>query len=425
MSAKQVAEKARAVGLPAALIKLIEKADLPPPAKAEPIAPSPPLPEPIAGYDYVRRHGLEPKRVQAILASLEGRPIEAGLLAWDVLSGSLVGDKALLDELRSTAKRIREITPPAGESCVAMRDVDVRELINRVAIPPFEKLKDAQALAAAQTGAIAALEMQLTIDKDSKTSQAMRAAVPNQARLIHLGHMPTLASFYYHYLWKRLDDREAMAQLVEVQADENADPDLAPTPKQLADGTLEGLELVMYRTGRIGARERVEIEEAGKGLQPEGLDYRKDPPAQLAKTGQRMHLVMAHLGLVHGDLIVPLAVVAEIVKLRPEWRYARQMMAAMTAKLAPLDSNVPLQVVDAFLAQFGNTAELWNDVGDFAPDGAKWIDGLCARLVREIVQQPHDLQAWRAFPRLFLAGKDQDAWSGELDAHVTRQCMIL
>jgi hypothetical protein len=431
MSAKLLIAEARARGLPACAELLAGIDDWPEPAPPAAAQAGVPADHPLAAFDAVRRQGFAPTLVERLLASFESRPLERGLLAWDVLSGSLLRtDDKQLDRLRRDASAVAEIlpkvTPPLR--CVSVRDVDLKALVRRVAMGPYESLpfEEQQPLAAAN--ALAAIEMYVTVDRESVNARRLRASAPRFAQFVDLAHASTLASFYLHYLWRRVGDRAALVPLLEVLADAGAEGKFNVSEDELTGPDPEALESIGYKTARMSARHTgsfyQDIQAGADALGVRVTDYRAHPAAEIAKTFQRSHIAYAHLGLMHGETPVPLDVVNAIVADRPDWRYARRVQAAMVASQAPPSSDLPLQLFDDYLATFGNDFPAWNDVSAYAPEENDWMEGLCRLLVREQTAQPHDVEAWRAFGPLFLGGEDRDAWQADIGRRLREQCQL-
>jgi hypothetical protein len=424
MSEKELIAASRTHGLNGCA-ELLGRADVPAPAPKVAFEAGVPADHPLAALDGMRRQGFVPALVERQLRDYELRPLERGLFAWDALTGSFIADGKLRDRLRRDAATVAEILPKTSKPLryVAVRGVDLSALVRKLAVPVYEPLSTEQQRPLMATSALAAIEMLVTVDKESKNARVLRQAAPAYAHLIDLGHASTLASFYLHYLWKRVGDADALVPLLEVLADAGAEGKFSVDDEELAGKTPEAIENLAYKMGRMSARHTGSFYE---DIQQSGQvgSYKGKPAAEVAKSFPRSHITYAHLGLIHGQTPVPLEVVNAIAAERPDWRYARRVQAAMVAKVAPPSSDLPLKIFDNFLATFGNVADAWNDVSHYAPDENDWIAGLCARLVREMSALPHDVEAWRAFGPLFLDGKDQDAWAKSIDARIAEQCKL-
>src|SRR5262245_47795010 len=86
-------------------------------AAPDPRLDPPPPHDPLAVLGRMLRRGLDPDLVRRLRPYFAGRPLELGLFAWDVLTGSLMtdADEGLLDELRSAAALVAEVLPSPGE----------------------------------------------------------------------------------------------------------------------------------------------------------------------------------------------------------------------------------------------------------------------------------------------------------------------
>src|SRR5262245_6676857 len=90
---------------------------------------------------HMARRGLEPRLVAALLPAFAERPLERGLFAWDVLTGSLLSEapeeQALLAELRAAARAVAPALPPPGQKGANLTAKSAPELVEAFAVPPL------------------------------------------------------------------------------------------------------------------------------------------------------------------------------------------------------------------------------------------------------------------------------------------------
>jgi hypothetical protein len=398
----------------------------------EPAPPDAPLGEalardPTAALVEARRRGLEPHLVQALWSLFENRPVELGLFAWDVLSGSLLPAKETeaLARFRAAARAVREVLPAPGETFSSTKNVAAGDLVRRVALPAFQKLSSDEMERAAQFCALGSIEANQIMSREHGRPlvKELLAGAHKFARFLGLAHLPTLATFYLDYLVRRCEVETALADFVEALADAGTSIDI-DRETILQKGGAEELELANYMIGRAWIRRGIQ-ESFNDGVRkgPGKLDYKSRPPSEIAKTHAASHLVVAHSFLEEDELPVPIEVVNEIVKLNPGWRYAARVRLALLAHLAPASSDLPLQAFDQFLAAFGNDLGTWKDLDSYAPSDARWRQALYARGVREATTLTHDRAAWESLG-INLMPDEQEEWEKSVKARVAEQCRL-
>ena len=410
----------------AGLIDRLQLAQPAPPdaALAEPIAS-----DPLPALDQTRRRGLDPRLVDVLWKWLEPRPLELGLFAWDVLCNSLipVDDEMRLARLRKAARVVSEVLPEPGRAFADTSRVSAAKLVEKVAMPAFEKMSDEARFNLLQAGGLAAVEMYLLVSEpeDPQLAQLL-ASARRLARFFQLGHMSTLATFYFNYLWKRAGQKEVLFDYVEAMLDAHAYANYPARDEILVDKNIEEIELIGYML----ARSAVQLGQQALMIPdfrnaPNPIDYKKGDAKALAKTFQRSHLVHAELFLDVDETPVPFAVVQEVVKANPSWRYAGRVRLALLARLAPPEGTEPLKVLDNFVSVFGNERWAWSHMDHYSPAGdVAWLDGFQARIVREVTQLPHDRTAWEALGIVQLLSDDQETWLADIKDRAAEQCKL-
>ena len=408
---------------------LTEKMNLPEAVAPDAALAAPLSNDPLVALDQARRRGLHPQIAEVLWKWLEPRPLELGLFSWDVLCGSLLDpdkDQELLARLRKAACVVSDVLPEPGRAFVQTTQRSAADLVDRVAIPAFQDLGDMEQFEIARGNGLAAIEVNLVVSEPGDPDLALALVSARQfAQALHRAHMPTLATFYFNYLWKRAGKREVAADYVEVMLDAHAHGYYPKRDEILVDKTVEEAELLGYLVARNAVQfgqQAVMARDFRKAPNP--VDYKKGAPAELAKTFGRSHLVHAELFLEEDELPVPFDVVQEVVKQNPSWRYAGRVRLALLARLAHKESQEPLKVLDNFLAVFGNERWAWDEMNEYAPVDAKWLYGMTQRMVREVGLSPYNRTVWEALGLIELLSDDKVIWLGDIASRAVQQCQL-
>ncbi len=421
-----IEHSARARGLADAL-PLIAQMELPEPAPADPTLDTTVGADPLAALDVARRRGLDPRVVEVFYKWFEKRPLELGLFAWDVLCNSLLHDERdalLLAKLRKAARVVREVLPEPGRAFADTKKVSAHALVEKIAIPAFQALGDEEQFQVAQVNGLAALEVNLVVSEPGDKDLLLALETARRfAHYLQLAKLPTLATFYFDFLHRR--GGAPVGDYLEAMLDADAHGHLPDRAQLVKKGTIDELELIGYLLGRNA----VQLDTAESMISefrkaPNPIDYAKAKPQEIAKTFQRSHLVHAELFLEEGDVPVPFAVVDEVARLHPSWRYAARVRTALGARVAKPDSAEPLALLDQFLATFGNERFMWATSWRAALGESQWLGGVRERLVREVAALPHDRAAWEALAAVNLVSDDQPAWMQAIGERVAAQCAL-
>jgi hypothetical protein len=418
-----LASEAEARGLPR-IARALREADLPLPADADSELEKPAPDDPPFVLECMVRRGLQPELMERILIWLGDRPTELTVASWDFLCETLIGpdERALSSLCRQNVAQIDEILPAPGSAFVNTRTVSTVAMIERLSLPLYQKMDAAKLERCVIERHLGALE---EIRRRGQIENPRRELVVEGtrqfARVLHLAHLPTLASFYLDYLFRSWEYRPALADLVEVLLEQGAVDSLPPAEDFIVNGTADELELLGY----VDARSRL-IKKDHRALYdqlkhaPNQIDYSR-PAAEVASKLQRNHLVMAEAALEFGDVPVPFEVIDLVAKQDRSWRYAAQVRAAMVAKLSPPASPEPLATIDSFLGGFGNRFRMWYLMARYVPKRSAWLPGLHRRLVREAERLPHDFHVWAAMAAM-LEPQAMDPLLAELEQRTASQC---
>ena len=403
MSASDLASLARARGLPATAT-LLERFAMPAlldtraaPADARLGEPPHQLPKRVLGQ--MARRGLAPSLVRAIWTWLTNRPLERALVAIDVLAGALLApdDEALAAELRAAASTLGALRPPPGEVALDLNAHPAVALVERFARDPsLQSRAEADLLALSYDFHLGALDelarRRHALVRADETQESIRAF----GRLLHLAHLPTLASVYLDWLSRPLGHRRAALDLCETLFDARQPakiPGDAVRPGDVPDA--DEHDLAQYLVCRIQLA--LGNTEEGWAVCEDNLSRRD---RRLGPLRDRLAVARAHLGTLAGARPIPLATVAAACKRDKSWRYAAYVRAVVAAAELPPTSPQPLQLAHDYVTGFGNDAAFWRDLVAVVPASAPLRADAVRILAREAAALPHDPSVWRALALL-------------------------
>jgi hypothetical protein len=272
---------------------------------------------------------------------------------------------------------------------------------------------------ATRLNALGALEVNQTIsrNKGKAPNSALLSAAHQFARFLHLGHLSTLATFYLDYLARRCEYAAALPDWVEAMADAGGEIEI-DRDNLLAKGAQDELELANYALGRALIRRGVPeafIEQLPNDAAADFHDTNR------AVANARSALLIAHAFLSEEKVPVPFEAVSKIVDANPGWRYAARVQLAMLAHVTPKTTDLPLKVLDRFLATFGNDGPTWADFDENSEPGVRWLDGMYSRSSREVVALPHDRSAWESLT-VHLDYDEAKSWRDDISSRIRQQC---
>jgi hypothetical protein len=374
---------------------------------------------------HMVRRGLEPRLVAALLPAFAERPLERGLLAWDVLTGSVFSDdveeQKLLGELRAAARAVAPALPSPGQRGANLTARSGPELVETFAVPAFRDAAPAAVLEAVKDHALGALARVPTLEGAAGFVQKPEVleSVRAFARLLRFAHAPTLASVYLDYLWRGLNYVPAFTDLCEIMLDADAMERMPLTAldEKQTDQHPElrpYLEYVLFRTG-ILKKTYVDTYALLKETKKKRSSFwRKTPPEPL------LQIVEVELGALLREAPVKLEAVEQICQAQPEWRYAAEMRIVAAAMTSGSDSLRPLEMEQRYLNDFGNRFSAWFFPLRVTPAGAAWRREAGHVIAREAFHLPHAKDAWRALVPMVTHG-DVKPSLAELDERVRRQ----
>lgn len=343
-----------------------------------------------------RRWGHRPPMIELLLAELAERPLERALAAWDILSSTILDeqrDADLLKRLRDFANRARPLLPPPLSLGARFDTLSSAEAVAQQAAPRWRDTSDDKLLDGyTNTGDLGALgELQRRFGADTLAPAV--EAVRRFGRILHLSHLPTLATLHLDYAWSVLGSREALDDLVEVYAD-TTDSELLPRPaRYLPAKTPADLNTVGYQVVR---------HEIGQGNFDEAYERVKSIAAQVdfaamdddaLRTQATTLVVLTNLAMeIEPDrCLVPLELLGRVLGPQSEWRYGTRVFLTHAAHLAgPSDVDALLAASREFVARFGSDFQFWFRVGGrlrHAPIAA----GFERLLLEELAMNPNDL----------------------------------
>jgi hypothetical protein len=390
--------------------------------------------EPIAGPDanlasdpsqaplpHMARRGLEPRLVASLFTAFIERPLERGLFAWDVLTGTLFSDTAddqrLLEDLRAAARAVSPALPPPGQRGANLTAHAATELVQKMAIPPLQASSQEVVLEALKDHSLGAMALVPTLAPEFLHKPDVLESVRAFARLCRFAHAPTLASVYLDYLWRGLNylpafndlcevmlDCDAMERMPLTSLDEEKHPELKPF-----------LEYAMFRTGVLKKKYVDTYALLKETVKKRGSFWRKAPPDPL------LQVVEVELKGSLKETSVDFGAIDAICQAHPEWRYAAEMRTVAAALTS--DSLLPLEMEQRYLDDFGDRFSAWFFPLRVTPPGAEWRRAAGPMIARECFYLPHCKDAWRALVPMVTHGDVKPSLS-EIDDRVTRQSTL-
>lgn len=386
----------------------------------DPPALPPPAPELTDLLQQVARRGFDPALVPALLRHFEGRPLERGVVAWDILCSTAwpQAEDDLFGELREAAEAIDEISATPEARCFDFNRYPSTELIVHYAA---DAVKDP--IEEAKRNGIGAIDQLLKKGGragDMIKSEPFRAGLTSLGRLYAHAHLPSLASLYFDYAIRALGHREALPLLCETMFDARAAeriPRDAIVKGNVTDAEwIDFSEYMLYRTH----------EGLGASIKAYGIleTNRQNRGAAHVPTA-RFTIMQGYLAPLFGDAPPPFPQVDEIAQHNELWQLAWAVRIAASAHTSERDSGAPLEAASDFVARFGHDWRAWYHAFRTATQthGADipWKLAAVRAVGQEIVSLPHEPNAWKG---LVLLTADDDSVNEvieEIDEHLYDQ----
>jgi hypothetical protein len=415
VSAPELAERARARGLPA-LTALLESDAVPPllDGRGVPVdarLDEPPHALPKALLAQLARRGPDPELVRALWPRLSSRPLERALFAADVLPQAIfTPSDPLVGELRAALRRLGPARPRAGRLGVDLNAHPAAALIAAHARDPsLARRATADLLALAYDFDLGALDELLRRRDPILDQPATRQSLHAYARLCHLAHLPSLASLYLDWLSRALGHRAAALDLCESLFDAEA-PEKIPgdairpgdlPPPELADAG----EYFIYRA----------FVALGDPARAQTLLQENDPKRG-GPAGPRVSVVCAHLGVVFRHPRLPLEALDATVDADRLWRYASHVRAVAAAAAGQPRA---MQLMHEHVGGFGNEFGAWYD---FLQAGDDKLRRDAIRVVaREALALPHAPAPWKILAMSFGDKQTVHRVTSEIDVRLRAQ----
>lgn len=389
-------------------------------AVTEPAALERPAPELTDLLQQIARRGFDPLLVPALLGHFEGRPLERGVVAWDILCGTVCAqaEGKLLGELRAAAEAIDEISAIPTARCFDLNRYPSTELIVHYAAgavkDPIEEMKRNG------LGAIDQLLHKGGRAAESVKRETFRAGLTSLGRLYAHAHLPSLATLYFDYAIRALGHRDVLPLLCETMFDAGATeriPRDAIVKGNVSDEEwIDFTEYLIYRTH----------EGLGSSITAYGIleTNRRNRGASHVPTA-RFTIMQGHLAPLFGDAPPPLARVDEIAQRNELWKLAWAVRIAASAHSSERDSGAPLDAAHDFVARFGHDWRAWYHAFRTASHrhGADtpWKLASVRAIGHEILSLPHEPNAWKGLVLLIADEHDVNVVLEEIDAYLYDQ----
>jgi hypothetical protein len=382
----------------------------------------PPHPTAKAILAQMARRGLDPILVRALLPWLAARPLELALVAWDVLSTSLLPvDDPLIEQLRAAARPLSRVLPAPMKVGVNLNSFPASRLVAEFAdMRASARLSGAELLATAYDHSLAAFAvLQKRGDPLLRKPEVVRS-IHAFAKLLQVAHLPSLAAVYFDYLSRPLAQRWAALDLCETLFDAEAPETIPGNAIQRGDVPEEQLndvaEYIVYRTWLA-----LKNPTQAHSLLESNLKTR-DP--ELGPPSARLVVVRAHLGTIFQERPVALADVEAAVAGQTLWRYGTAALVAVAAAQSPPASPRPLTLWHDYVSGFGNDFGCWYDATVASSESAPWRREACRVLGREARHLPHERAVWK--PICMALGRTAEVQKAvlEMERKLVQQCTL-
>jgi len=381
---------------------------------ARPVSAPASVEKPADLLSAIARNGLRPELLRALADQLADRPLERGMLAWDVMNSCVFEEHDGIEPWRDWATSIAPQLPPNGRRGFPAAFMLAREVVDTIAVPPREKDDDdrlIEGMMAHELAAYSLFKKRNPDNLDFVVEEKLLATTLQVARLFSLAHLPTLASLYQDYFRSQFASSQGDEDVCETLLDCGS-PDFIPADQARA------AEFATYVELRQTAA-------AGKQLQAKTLlaTLPPDPSGSELRGHLGLALLRADLDVMFGGRAEQLPTVHDIAKKDPLWRFARRVQSRLAARQFPKGAEVPESMFDQFVGTFGNDATFWFSMLLEAANKDKiWLRAVIGRLTSELLTNPHDVEAWRGLALFF--DDTQTPTCAELDARIAQQSVL-
>jgi hypothetical protein len=369
------------------------------------------------------RRGLDPVLVHALMPLLEKYPLERALVAWDVLGGSLfVQGDPFVDELRAAARPLAGVLPPPGVRGIDLNRANGVELVRRFSgVDALAEAHILELLGGAYEHKLAAFgELQRRGD-ELVSDRGVHVSLHSLARLLHLAHLPSLASVYFDYLSRELGYRPAAMSLGETLLD-------AEVPRHLPADLLKAGDLPDQQLEDAGlylvCRAYLAFGQTAPAYALVERN-RQARPAEAPPPSPQLVVLRAHLSMqMSKPPGVTLEALDRVCEKNELWRYAARVRVAATATLAGVGSRAPLDKLHDFIISFGNDRRCWHEALDNAPPSALWKRDAARVLGRELLYLPHERACWEVLSMFVGSPRQVQEVVDEIDARLNAQAQL-
>jgi len=284
-----------------------------------------------------------------------------------------------------------------------------------IAAPAFANANDEELLAGIMAHEIGAYERYRQANGqllDVLRNEGFVDATVHIARILHLAHLPTIASFYDAYVSTAFEHEAALFDLCECLLDVAADgtPPLPPTVSVDWAAYVQARKVVVDGHALMA---KAILATAGAS---------DVPPETRGAAGLR--LLSADLSVTFGGAASDVAVIEGIIRKYPLWRYAALVRARLLARGLPRDTVPSRALFDGFVGTFGNDRVFaYALLVETAHKSKAWLEPVVRWLAAEALARPHDIEVWFAFAQ-FLDGDDGQLVA-ELSSAIETQSLLV
>jgi hypothetical protein len=337
-----------------------------------------PLVDDVEGIlTLMRRRGLDPELVNALLDQFPARPLERALIAWDVARWSLfdVDDGAYAQRI---AAELAPLAPIAPTVSVAVHRERVAALIEaaRPSIDIAPELMDDFETPTPSLAAVLALRM---IRDRLENDDPLAVEVTNHVKRLVWAHLPSLALAFLQILHDQFAVPHALDLMIEIAADHHLWEALPDMPGQ-DDRSMQQQAYLLLR---------MQLGDYGVVRARRLHDALNQHPAVQSSMDPSVILARAELALLENKRFDAKSVelLHAIAPAESAWRYAVEIRESVDMVDKPY---LAASAVEGFIAKFGNSFRLWARAWEHAAARAE----LVRLLSREVRYLPHDPEAW-------------------------------
>jgi hypothetical protein len=367
----------------------------------EGVLPSAPLPDRSSTarlLSSLTRLGPSTVLAGAVLDWNATRPVEAGLVARDLLERGVLFDPPRLTALREAAGAASWLPSPTA---FANPSLDLHALLATQlgAATLYSSQGELETLVEELSlGAVVELASMAPEFHAFLRSEAGASLLRSSASLLHLARLPSMALLWARLAFELHPGAESFWLLCEIALD-------AQRPEILSADWLARFaddDLKVY----VSIRERL----AGRPGRPSGSTRR----------GVRSTVAMIELGIAPGSPADHRALLEAVLEAEPGWRYAHGVRLLVEARSAPEGDLAPYDLLSRYVDAYGVDFDTWQKAWR-ASASKSWFVPSLLLLGRELRSCPEVADLWRLLLSALCPQQEFAAGQNALDTQLRAQ----